>query len=88
MSRRARTPPISSSCTNQRTQARLREPVQQDLVTAPDRISHVDSSLFLNPEITPREYVLRYGDDVARNQQDVLALTAGDVEDYLYSVAD
>ena len=57
-----------------------------------DRFVPLDSALFLDEDITSREYVLRYAQDVVWDEADVLSLTgAADllgVEDVVYAEAD
>jgi hypothetical protein len=66
--------------------------VWQALLRAQDRFVPLDSELFLDPEITSREYVLRYAPDVVRDVPDLLALTGApdllQVEDDLYAETD
>ena len=57
-----------------------------------DRFVSLDSALFLDEDITSREYVLRYAQDVVWDEADLLSLTgAADllaVEDVVYAEAD
>ncbi|MBF4766626.1 hypothetical protein ISU10_02450 [Nocardioides agariphilus] len=48
------------------------EQVWQQLLRRPERFMTVDSSLFLDPTITSREYVLRYADDLIYDQRSLL----------------
>lgn len=57
------------------------------LLRHPDRFVSVDSKLFLDPQITSREYVLRHGRDVVHDQDELLSAfdlaRSGDLEDIL-----
>ncbi len=57
------------------------------LLRHPDRFVSVDSKLFLDPEITSREYVLRHARDVVHDQDELLSAfdlaRSGDLEDIL-----
>ena len=57
-----------------------------------DRFVSVDPGIFLNPEITSEEYVLRYADDVIWDQAGLLEAlgyeSANDIEDALYAQYD
>lgn len=59
--------------------------VWQRLLKRHDRFQTIDPAVFLNVEVTSREYGLRYGDDVVYNEAellDALGITAvGDLED-------
>lgn len=55
------------------------EQVWQRLLRRPDRFTSVDPSLFLDPDITSREYVLRYAGDVVYDS--AMLLTSFDVAD-------
>ena len=61
----------------------------QQLLRHPDRFTSVDSALFLDPEITSREYGLRHAHDVVHDEAELLAAfaldRAGDLEDVLYA---
>jgi hypothetical protein len=46
--------------------------VWQRLLRHPDRFVAVDSAVFLDPQITSREYALRYGDGVVHDEASVL----------------
>jgi len=63
--------------------------VWQLLLRHQDRFVQVDSALFLDPEITSREYVLRYAPDVIHNEGELLAALGAEdrdaVEDTLYA---
>jgi hypothetical protein len=66
--------------------------VWQRLLRAQDRFVALDSELFLDPEVTSREYVLRYAPDVVRDVPDLLALLGVqellEVEDHIYIETD
>ena len=61
----------------------------QQLLRRPDRFTSVDPRLFLDPEITSREYVLRYAPDVVHDEPELLVAfglsDANDLEDHLYA---
>jgi hypothetical protein len=63
--------------------------VWKKLLRHGDRFISVDSSIFLDPEITSREYVLRHAPDVVHDESELLAAfdvtSAGDLEDMLYA---
>lgn len=54
----------------------------------PDRFVALDSSLFLDPEITSDEYNRRYGDHLALDRAEVVRLCGGEVADHLYANVD
>ncbi len=62
--------------------------VWQRLLRRQERFVSMDSAMFLDAEITSREYVLRYAEEVIRNEAELLvavrAHTVGDVENALY----
>ena len=62
------------------------------LLRTPDRFTSLDSAVFLDPEITSRQYMLRYAHDVVHDQSQLvsaLGLASADhVEDWLYAAAD
>jgi hypothetical protein len=61
--------------------------VWKRLLRTPDRFVPVDSAVFLDPEVTSREYVLRYADDIAHDLEELKSLVglddAFDLEDAL-----
>ena len=63
--------------------------IWQQLLRHQDRFTSVDSALFLDPEITSREYGLRHATDVVHDQAELIAAfsldRAGDLEDLLYA---
>ncbi len=62
--------------------------VWQRLLRRQERFVSMDSAMFLDAEITSREYVLRYAEEVIRNEAELLLAvrvhTVGDVENALY----
>jgi hypothetical protein len=48
--------------------------VWQQLLRLPDRFASMDSSVFLNPAITSREYAARYAEDVVWDEATLLSL--------------
>jgi hypothetical protein len=66
--------------------------VWQKVLRAQDRFVALDSEIFLDPEVTSREYVLRYAPDVVRDVPDLLALLGVqellEVEDHIYIETD
>ncbi len=64
----------------------------QELLRAKDRFVALDSGLFLDEQVTSREYVLRYAPDVVRDLADLLRLTGtqdlDEVGDVVFAQAD
>ena len=63
--------------------------VWQRLLRSPDRFLTIDPRVFHDPEVTSREYALRYADDMFFDQADLVAAlqldAVGDLEDLLYA---
>lgn len=62
--------------------------VWQRLLRRPDRFVSIDSKVFLDRDITSREYILRYSEDVFHDQQELLEFFGidqiNDLEEVLY----
>ncbi|HAS08942.1 MAG TPA: hypothetical protein DCS55_00225 [Acidimicrobiaceae bacterium] len=54
------------------------------LLRRPDRFLSLDSSVFADPSITSPEYVDRYGDVLAWDEDELLRLCGGDIEALVY----
>jgi hypothetical protein len=59
---------------------------------SPDRFTSIDPELFLDPEITSREYTLRYGEDVVHDENELIVAMGveqtRDIEEVLFSDED